>query len=221
MLKRVASKWSSLPKWMKWAIIAGAVVVVTGTYTALISVKPFFQGDKRWGGDPLGKGTLTISRAGCLLTSLTRAVNSLLGQSLTPGDVNKILQGRDNAWAPASSGMNRSNMVLDNAVPAVGLRIVERLRNSFHKVSDIKRVVDQALQAGNVAIVHMTKDGDASGDHFVLVNGHNAQGYVITDPSYGKALQLDHNLSGKVGSKGVMYQPVGVAHLASSVVKKA
>lgn len=199
-----------------------------GGYVALTSVKAFWQGDKRWGSDILGPGTKTIGNSGCLLTSLTMATNSLNGQSLTPGDANKILTGRPSAWVAASSGMNRSNMVLPEAAAGLGLKVVTRLRKVTPaapppSVSDIKAVADAALKSGSVAIVHVSKDGDDTGDHFVLVNGHNEKGYVITDPAYGRTVQLDNNFVGKpqTDGKGPTYHPVGIASLVSTGARKA
>ncbi len=217
------AKWAGLPKWAKWAIIAGAVLMVTGGgYVAMTSVKVLRQGDSRWGDELLGLGTLTIKRAGCLLTSLTMATNSLNNQSLTPSNVNKILQERAAAWAGASSGMNRSNMILDVAVPALGMKIVQRLRKGSTPpptVANIKAVADKALQSGTLAIVHVSKDGDDTGDHFVIVNGHNEKGYVISDPAFGTTIQLDDNFTGKT-KKGTVYRPVGIISLVSAAPAK-
>ncbi len=197
-------------------------MVTGGGYVAMTSVKVLRQGDSRWGDELLGLGTLTIKRAGCLLTSLTMATNSLNNQSLTPSNVNKILQERAAAWAGASSGMNRSNMILDVAVPALGMKIVQRLRKGSTPpptVANIKAVADKALQSGTLAIVHVSKDGDDTGDHFVIVNGHNEKGYVISDPAFGTTIQLDDNFTGKT-KKGTVYRPVGIISLVSAAPAK-
>lgn len=223
----IKSKWASLPKWAKWTIIAGVVLMgVGGGYVAMTSVKGLYQGDSRWGGNIMGPGSLSIGRAGCLLTSLTMATNSLNGQSITPADANVILSARPSAWADPSSGLNRSNLILPEAAAGLGMKVVTRLRKVTPKspppsVSSIKAVADAALKSGSVAIVHVSKDGDDTGDHFVLVNGHNEKGYVITDPSYGRAVQLDDNFIGRPKANGPVYHPVGIASLVSTSAKKA
>ena len=193
-----------------------------GGYVAMTAVKVLRQGDPRWGDELLGPGTLTIRGHGCLLTSLTMAVNALNDQSLTPSQVNKILQGRPSAWVGPGQKLNRSNLILDFAVPALGMKIVQRLRKGSTvppTVSNIKAVADKALQSGALAIVHVSKDGDDTGDHFVIVNGHNEKGYVISDPAFGTTLQLDDNFTGKT-KKGTTYRPVGIISLVSAAPVK-
>jgi hypothetical protein len=200
----------------KVAVVGGALwgasLLVGGSGGLVVSkaVRGLVQNSDAWGRMRLGTGGSTIGGGGCLLTALTMAVNALKGLSMTPPQVNDV------GVAAGAFGSNSSEMNPAVLAQALGLHIVERIRNEPTHVPDMIRVVDEALAAGGLAVVHVDYTEDARGDHFVLVNGKTGSGYTAVDPVSGKTISLNDGLRGpsKWGSTTKNYVPVGAFSLA-------
>lgn len=201
--------------------VLGAAVVVGGAVAVSRAVEPFWQGASQWGGLKLGLGTSTISAGGCLLTLFTMATNTLRrpATKLTPDVVNELLKDA-RAFFVDANGVGTSNLIVEAAAPALGLKLRGRVRQDFNArgelvqqptLQEIRAVVDGALNAGGLAVVQVNHDGGVRGQHFVLVNGRKKDGsYTAADPAPGKVVPLDKSLGGQVrwGSKVLPYRAV-------------
>ncbi len=213
MLKRANSWFKGLTTWQKVAVVGGGLWAVSlfvgGGVIVSKGVRGLIQNDKDWGPNQLGFGKSTIGRGGCLITALTMAANAILGRALSPVDVNQI--GRNvGAFAPNSSDVDPAALAR-----ALGMKITERIRNTPSDVAGMIRVVDEALKAGGLAVVHVDHEGDQDGDHFVLVNGRTSSGYTAVDPVSGKTIPLTSGLRGpsKWGGTTKNYVPMGAFSL--------
>ncbi len=165
------------------------------------------QNASAWGRKILGFGTATIGGAGCFLTVLTMAANTLKGRSMTPDTANDIVK--------AAGGFDGSLLILPTAARALGVvaNESERIRNSPN-ISSLRAKIDDTLARGGLAIVAVNKGvTTGTGDHFILVHSSSAEGYAGADPATGKDTILDGNLRGTAhwGSAAVPYTGVGVA----------
>jgi hypothetical protein len=198
----------------KVAVVGGALwglsLFVGGGLVVSKAVRGLVQNSSAWGRMRLGNGGSTIGGGGCLLTALTMAVNALKGLSMTPPQVNDI------GVAAGAFGTNSSEMNPAILAQALGLTIVERIRNDPTNVAGMVRVVDEALAADGLAVVHVDYTDDTRGDHFVLVNGKTGSGYTAVDPVSAKTITLDGGLRGpsKWGSVTKNYVPAGAFSLA-------
>jgi hypothetical protein len=213
------------------AVVAAVVVVgavaAGGAVVAYAAVNAFWQGDKRWGWMTLGFGSSTIHGGGCLLTLFTMAANTLLKKSLTPDVTNELLK-MAGAFYVGDDGKGTSLLVSEKAAPALGLKMLGRVRQetdargnvvSTPTLAEIRAVVDKALRARGLAVLHVNHDGGIKGQHFVLVNGRKRDGsYTAADPAPGKEVPLTAALGGKVswgGPSPLDYRPVGAFGLVA------
>ncbi len=214
MLIRRASTWfKGLTTWQKVAVVGGgfwaASLFIGGGVVVSKAVRGLVQNSSAWGGNQLGFGSSTIGRGGCLITALTMAVNAILGRSLSPADVNQI--GRNvGAFAPNSSDVDPAQLAR-----ALGLKIGERIRGMPDDLGNMIRVVDEALLAGGLAVVHVDHEGDRDGDHFIVINAKTASGYTAVDPVNAKTIPLTAGLRGpsKWGGTTKNYVPMGAFSL--------
>ena len=187
-LETIKGKWRNLPRWAKWLIIGGAVLAVVGGAALGMKVGTiYWQGDPRWGKRFLGNSSTTIGRAGCLLTTLVMASNTLLGDDLTPDAGNVLVTD--------AGGFSGANLILEKAAAAFGLRAPDKDRIRKGSVVQMRAKIDDALRRGGFAIVHVDKDDNdvtKTGDHFVLIHSKSANGvYAAADSAPGKDTMID------------------------------
>lgn len=176
-------------------VLLGAIMSSAGTVVVLKQNGP-------WGKFKIGNTTL--AGAGCLITVFTIAVNALTGRTLTPDQTATLLAQKGGI---SSSGA----ATLDKVTKELGVKIVNRIDHASPR--EIGEVVDQALANNSYAIVHVDKDGNETGDHFVVITERTASGYKAADPAPGKFITLDQNFRGQSnwGNQGIKtYAGVGV-----------
>ena len=164
-----------------------------------------------WSGDHLGLGTTTVGVGGCVLASLAMAFNKLNaadlgGSTLTPRDLNQLLQQHPEAWLGRSSVMETGP-----AMSAVGLTGGKLVGGS---VMLMRSALDEALAKGGTALVRVFHGADkTNGDHTVLVYGKSGPDYIAADPALARTITFGPTLASGAGAQWgnrVPYQVVNV-----------
>ena len=132
----------------------------------------YCQEDPRWGSMKLIDGSYNIANAGCALTSTAMLLagmgKTINGQAITPPVLDRYLQAHQN---PADG----SCIEWYTAAHAVGL--------NPHSVDG--STIDAMLRSGHPVIMNIH-----NGNHWVLVTGKDANGYICQDPAYGNIRHL-------------------------------
>ena len=133
----------------------------------------------------LGRGTRTIGQAGCLLSCITMAARVVGGRAgLDVLDAHTAIDAR--------SGFAGSGLILDVALPTLGIEKVER---GAFELDDVRA----DLLAGRPVVVGVdyregASSGMSSADHFVLAVGFIEDMMVptlqVADPAYGRIVML-------------------------------
>lgn len=171
-----------------------------------MTVTVWRQADPRWSGRPLGRGSSTIGRGGCLLVCFAMAAERILGNALTPPEAQERC---------LEAGAFRSSLLLaEDAARALGLVLVDRVGGPGQLAAppaSSRALVDEALEAGGCAIVHVDHNARGGGDHFVLVYDRAGRGYLAADPAPGTSIVLDAELRGRSlwGTTSKAYRAVG------------
>lgn len=140
-----------------------------GRTFALRNFTPIVGGDPAFA-VPIGTSTAMLNKVGCLIGSVTMAVNYLLGKSLTPLDANEIGKRTKGAF----QGANTDPTILGAAMGIdVPYKLQLRTRSGATTEAMRKRIED-TLRKGGIAIIHVDYDsqttgGDPNGDHFILL----------------------------------------------------
>jgi len=132
-----------------------------------------WQNDETWANATLGFGPQAIQDWGCLTTSLTMVVNGC-GYNETPATVSQKMVGI-NAFFGAAINAYR----IGEAFPAVSL---SELVDCETAPAPIARI-DAELESGKPVLVRVDWNA-APGlqDHWVVLYGKDAQGYMMLDP---------------------------------------
>jgi hypothetical protein len=143
--------------------IGGSSMVLTN-----IAVEPFyFQGDARWGKDPIGGSAETLSAVGCTVASLSMAATQL-GVPMNPGQLNAKLKEADGYTDRGWLKWDVASMVLGDSVD------IDVPRRPSH------RQIDAALKAGDLVIAKVLLWGSVP--HWVLIVGKDGAEYLIKNP---------------------------------------
>lgn len=208
-----------------WALIGGAVVAGGGAYllfrgNGLSNVVPLNQGDGRWSHTPLGKSSeFTLGGAGCMVTSMTMAVNALTHDTLTPDIAQAAALGYDsNSFSGAGLNLPIAADALDCYAPES-----ERLHDYQHASLDALRSrLDSALGKRGGALAHITKDSpspptappnfQSDGQHFILIYKRSGADYLAADPATGTVIKINRQtLQGRNPGWNKSYLVLGVA----------
>lgn len=207
-----------LPRWAKWLLVAGGLLVIVGGVTYKLNY--FAQADKRWGKMLLGfSPDGTIGKYGCFLTALTMALSKLKGVVYTPAQMNDIVK-KAGGFSAGTANLN-----LPVAAAAVGLKAPnnERLRVNSNvnpvqvpTVTAMRGLIESTLARGGTPIVHVDKDytPDFLGDHFIVIHKKEDNRYVAADPATGRDMFLNaSDLQGQAtwGNPKFTFKVVGVA----------
>jgi hypothetical protein len=180
---------------------AAAVLLLGGGTVAFTLLR---QTDPRWKDKLLGfSKSATIGGQGCLLTAMTMMHNAAYGSGLTPAAANNLIV--------QAKGFLAGSADIIHSTAAKALRFItdekKVLKGASH--SSLAAFAAAALAQKGFAIVHVTHDADAAGDHFIVVTKKLPNGFEALDPGFGTGkVTLDNLLQGKSGSK--FFQPVGV-----------
>jgi hypothetical protein len=150
------------------------------------------QGDPRWRHLQLGLGKSTIGAAGCLLVATCEALTQLgVNGPTRPDDVNTLARTRG-AFAAGRSGSPPAKLAR-----AVGLVVDDRRVRAAptHTTLQMRDVILEALAAGGRVIAWVDHDsnkanGDAEGDHFVLIARVAEDDVIYIDPTTGEPDRL-------------------------------
>ncbi len=207
-----------VPRWGWYALGAVSVGGLAWWFFGgrTYSVQILRQANKLWSTTPLGKSTeFTIGEAGCMLTSLTMAVNTLTHDEITPD----VAQAAALNYSPNT--FSGPELVLEKAADALGVRAPESERihdtdSSGRKptAAQLSANISAALRNKGMAIVHVAKDFSATGEHFLLVYKKKGGMFVAADPAPGADVLIDpKTLTGKSdwGYKVFDYRIVGSA----------
>lgn len=148
----------------------------------------FNQNDTRWGGKQLGEGSLTISQAGCYLST---GAQSLVhgGYDTDPGRLNDQLKDMQRFSGSAMS----SDAFLDGIG---GAQYVETLW--YPGPADLTAPQDTYEDEYYVEI---WIDNDQRYTHFMRwVSGHTEEDFTVDDPMYGDQVVLGSRYGGGVAS---------------------
>lgn len=163
-------------RWQAVALVAVLALLGGGA----VAFRRLRQADPRWGSKLLGQSTsTTIARAGCLLTTLTMAHNAFYKASLTPDAANeRILR---------AGGFQGPNLLQGSNKPAQALGMVTPPEAKKLKGVDyaaLAQTVTEVLSRGGIPVIHVTHDGDLTGDHFLMITKRNPDGsFTAVDPA--------------------------------------
>jgi hypothetical protein len=146
----------------------------------MLNVQPLSQKDLRWKNDNLGTSASTIGGYGCLITCVAMALN-YYGKDTDPGRLNKDLI--------RVGGYQNGNLLIFDKVTSIYPSATMDWGNYLTSgVTGAK--LDAVLASGRPAIVQVDFDPtDPDIDqHWVLVIGKDARGYIMADPIDGKIL---------------------------------
>jgi hypothetical protein len=134
----------------------------------LISVPQFFQGDSRWGRDPLGNTSGTLGAEGCAVSSASMVL-SHYGMDVDPGRLNKFL--RENNGYEGRAWLRWEGAALFTP----GL-----IEKAYEDLPSYARI-DWNLLHGNPVIVRVRLPDGIT--HFVVIVGKQGLDYLIRDPA--------------------------------------
>ena len=141
-----------------------------------LEVPAFSQKDARWAADKLGTSNVTIGGYGCLITAASSVCN-YFGKNTNPGQINKDLI--------KVNGYSSGNLLIFNAISTIYPDIVVDW-GKFLSDPDNK-TIDQCL-ANKIPVIVQVDYNPATSvldQHWVVITGKDASGYVIMDPIDG------------------------------------
>ncbi|TNV75787.1 hypothetical protein FGO68_gene6432 [Halteria grandinella] len=141
-------------------MFAKATILISALLSATLAYPLFKQCDSAWGNNQLGTSSVTICKAGCLMSSMSMIINdchkTIDGKASNPGTLN--------AWLRGHGGYVSGDLFVWGSVAPFGLSFVGFSSND----ADIKNHFNQ----GHAVILNVNKGG-----HYVLMTGHSSSGY--------------------------------------------
>lgn len=174
----------------------------------------FSQGDARWGSKTIVPGQ-TLSRVGCLVTSMAEAAARTVAPGITPATL--LSRGQLQAGTFSSSG----GAVISKLARSAGL-IMDPGERRFAKdgLEAQRRAIYDCLSDSRPCLLHVdySDDVDGAGNHFVcaigLVPTPDGTQVEYVDPAFGKIARLSQvSLKGQSLKKSRSYQVVSVIPL--------
>jgi len=143
----------------------------------VMDIKPLAQGDARWKADKLGTSAVTVGGYGCLITCASM-VCEYYGYDTDPG--------RLNVWLTNNNGYVSGNLFVFESLERLGAGITMDWDN-YDTNGVTGAQIDAVLASKRPVIVQVDYDpADADVDqHWVLIVGRGADGYIINDPIDG------------------------------------
>ena len=132
-----------------------------------LAVTYYLQNDPQWSADKLGNSNSTMGGAGCLVASITTAMD-YYGVKYSPQEVNNIFREND--------VFNENGQVIwmniKNAIPEIDYR--------YNRVFDTK-TIENLLAEGLLPIIEVKYKG-AGINHWVVVIGSDGTDFLVMDP---------------------------------------
>jgi len=127
----------------------------------------FYQKDKRWGSERLGKSSDTMASDGCLVTATSMALANL-GFQTNPSDLNARL-------TQADGFTSRGWLIWD------GIRKVTGGRAKAHFYDEVsEEIINGCMRAGNYPLVQFYLKNGRS--HWAMILKRDGRGYHMRDP---------------------------------------
>jgi hypothetical protein len=139
----------------------------SGGQTRLPDHVAFYQKDKRWGHEKLGRTNDTLASDGCLVTAAAMALANL-GFQTNPSDLNKRLTHTD-------SFTSRGWLIWDGIRRVTGGKAKAR----FYKSVDIGKI-DQCMTDGYYPLVQFYLPNGRS--HWAMILDRSEKGFHMRDP---------------------------------------
>ncbi|KAG2387183.1 hypothetical protein C9374_001515 [Naegleria lovaniensis] len=124
----------------------------------------FKQCDRRWGANRLGSSS-TICKVGCLMTSVTSALNGRGKSSKNPGEMNAYLRAHGGYYG---------NLFVWGAVAKFGFKYLGQTTN--------KSTIRNWLCSGKVVVLNVN-----GGGHWVLAKSYSSGVYGVNDSGYNRS----------------------------------
>jgi hypothetical protein len=134
----------------------------------VIDVPQFFQGDPRWGADPVGATPDSMGAVGCAISSAAMVLASY-GADVDPG--------RLNAFARDHQGYTPEGWLYWEAAAAYPPALARKAYEDKPSFA----LIDRNLLAGNPVIVRIRLVSGTT--HFVVIVGKRGFDYLIRDPA--------------------------------------
>jgi hypothetical protein len=161
------------------------------------------QVDRRWSQLVLGDGPRTIGQAGCLLVALCEAARELGVSDIMPPQLNSL--GRQKGAFIGSAAIS------EELGRVAGLDVGKKVVGDE---SILRGQILAALRDGGRCLLHVDKDANGSGDHWVLaVNFVEPDRIQYADPATGNDAELNaRSLNGATiwGTTPKVYRVTGV-----------
>lgn len=138
------------------------------------------QCDPKWANEQLGTSSVTICKAGCLMSSMAMALSGT-GHSYNPSTLN--------TWLKGHGGYVSGDLFVWGSVNPLGLHFTAKVANSHIKAN---------LDAGNVVICNVHNGG-----HWVLATGYSGDTIHVNDPGYSVT---SYALSAIVDGQNAVYK---------------
>ncbi|KAL4426791.1 hypothetical protein ABPG74_006588 [Tetrahymena malaccensis] len=142
-----------------------ALVLITLAIVSARDYPLFKQCDDSWGSEELGPGPKTICRIGCLISSVSMALNSygvqIDGQEANPSTLNQ--------WLSQNGGYS-SQLFVWGSVSSFGFSYQGQVSAEEGK---------EALDQSNVVILNVRNGG-----HWVLATSYDGDTFYVNDPGY-------------------------------------
>lgn len=119
------------------------------------------QCDSKWANEQLGTSSVTICKAGCLMSSASMGLSGV-GHAYNPSTLN--------TWLKGHGGYVSGDLFVWASINPIGLTFEGKVSNS-----QIKAKLDQ----GKVVICNVHNGG-----HWVLATGYNGDVIFVNDPGY-------------------------------------
>jgi uncharacterized protein YraI len=148
-----------------WLVPAGNAPAPSGAQCRTRGYPLFKQCGQEWSGNGMGRSGISMCREGCLVSSISMALNGLgktiNGQSANPGTLN--------AWLGGNGGYVNGNDFIWASVGRLGLNHV--------KATNSNAEIRAAICANQVVILTVKNGG-----HYVLATGTGNGVFYVNDP---------------------------------------
>ena len=175
--------------WLKsadaWNIFSGAQVppVIVPVVIPTMPVPALSQKDPRWASDKLGTSTYTIGGYGCLVTDVA-AICNYFGKVTDPGQLNRDLI--------RIGGYELGNLLTYDKITQLYPDITVDWPNFLKDTAVSEAGIDAVLESGRpvIAQVDLIPSTTILDQHWVVIIGKDANGYIIADPIDGKIVSF-------------------------------
>lgn len=166
--KLLADAQAQLAAFNKFVSSQGGAVILTGTTRDDTGWGKYYnQRDAQWGNKPLGASSISVSDAGCLITSMSMIMTHY-GKSVSPGDI--------------ASNPDYFSSYYPYADFRQGDLTINGVGTTRTRVGYSQSALDNELAAGKPVILGVSPYGSGKPEHFIVVKQKDGGDYLINDP---------------------------------------